>query len=419
MNIAATTRYAFWLLLLALIVAPWPLGSNRDWAWPALMLLLGGASLLALYKAPLPEHRHSTVVITAFIALMLWMTMQLWGVPGLFSPLSFDRMASRNELLKTLMLLALFLSIVQLATSRQRLEVLLYALVLTGLAQALLGGIQQLMFDLPRARGSFPNPNHFAGYLEVTICLAIGLMIARQPVSENTRFSLIGFVTGPQGRLRMIIIMMVIALVMSRSRMGNIALFSSVLLTALIAFYYSRSMNRYTLGLLTSILLLDLFIIGNYFGIDRLQERFAQASTEASTRIDLHRYHADMVGDRIFVGSGAGSYETVFAQYRDASISRKATHAENDYAEFLIELGLLGSLPLVVILITGIHAQLKLLGSMTPPFERGIAFGCLAGTLSIMIHGIAEVNLQIPANSIMFLITLALPVAMLQQRVTT
>ncbi len=42
----------------------------------------------------------------------------------------------------------------------------------------------------------------------------------------------------------------------------------------------------------------------------------------------------------------------------------------------------------------------------------GIAFGCLAGTISLLIHGTADVNLQIPSNTLLFILLLAIPMAL-------
>lgn len=408
MNIAsfAQHRSAYLVLLLVLAVATWPMGSNRDWAWPALSVLLCAAAFMVVISRPVAINRHQLISLSAFIALMIWMALQFFWTNDVYE--------TRSELLKTLTLMALFLVVSQAVIGRERQETVIYVLVAIGLMQATLGGVQQLMFDLPRSRGSFPNPNHYAGYLELVLCLAIGAMIALQDKAKTGRpLSPIEMITGQLGRLRLAIIIMVIALVMSRSRMGNVAFFSSLLITSAIAFYYTRSMSRYTVILLTSILVLDVFIVGNYFGIERLGERMAKASTEATGRINLQSYNLKIILDQPFTGSGAGSYETTFNQYRDAAIQKKSVHAENEYAELLVELGIIGCIPLVILLLTGLHAQIRLLGSMTPPFERGIAFGCLAATISILIHGIADVNLQIPSNSMVFVLVLALPQVLL------
>lgn len=410
------TTSLFGLLILGLVLSPWPLGSNRDWAWPVFSVLYILLALGLVFRSSTVNTVHSRLILAAFALLLAWILWQWFGLPGLVDPITIDRFATRSEFLKTLTYACFFFATVQLVRSSDRVHTAIYAVVLAGLAEALFGGIQQLMLDIPRSRGSFPNPNHFAGYLEMALGLGIGLMLTGPTPDGDTRTSLIDFITGPLGRLRVIIVIMVIALVMSRSRMGNAAFFTSILVTAAVSFYYSRSFSRYAVMLLVSILALDALVIGSYFGIERLGERLRHTTVDAQARAGLIDYNARIFKDHFWQGSGAGTYETVFPPYRDATVPKKAVHAEMEYIELLIELGFIGTLPLIAILLTGLHAQVRLLGSMSPTFERGVAFGCLTGTVAMLIHGIADVNLQIPANALLFVFLLALPVALLESR---
>ena len=86
------------------------------------------------------------------------------------------------------------------------------------------------------------------------------------------------------------------------------------------------------------------------------------------------------------------------------------TNAENEYLEFFVELGLIGVLPLLIILGTGVRGQARKLGLNNDQFTRGIAFGCLMGTSSLLLHSLVDFNLQIPANALVFVLLLALPV---------
>jgi O-antigen ligase len=410
-------RPAFAIILLVLMISPWPLGSNRDWAWPALAILTGLAALTANFGIRNLLSLHHKVVLAAFGFLVCFILFQLHGIPAVIEPITQYFYGTRTDLTKTIMYLGFFYALVQLVDSHDRCRMVVYLIVITGLLQALLGGAQQLMFELLRARGSFPNPNHVAGYLEVALCLAIGAMIADRSSagdgsSRSIRATIVDIITGPQARLRLVIVIMVIALVMSRSRMGNVAFFSSILITGALAFYHTRTFSRYTAILLVSILAIDAFIISSYFGVEKLAERFRNTTTVANNRIDLQHYNLAIFKDHVWLGTGAGSYEIAFSPYRDADITMRASHTENDYIEFLIELGIIGSLPLLVILIAGIHAQVILLGGLAHPFERGIAFGCLAGTISLLIHSTADVNLQIPANTLLFIVLLAIPIAL-------
>ena len=412
------TTLLFAVFIAGLVIAPWPMGSNRDWAWPLLSCLYLLISLSLLFRLPAPATHHARIVLVLFATLLLWIAFQWLGVPGINHSISVDPFKTRTDFLLTLTYAATFYATVSLVQTDNRIRQVAYAVVIVGLLQALLGGAQQLMFDLARARGSFPNPNHFAGHLEIALGLAIGLMLALSQAASGSRFSLADFLTGPLGRLRIIIIILVVALVMSRSRMGNMAFFSSILITAAISFYYSRSFNRYAAILLVSILALDTLIIGNYFGIERLGERLREVGSDSSSqgRVELQTYNLRILKDHLWLGAGAGTYETAFAPYRDAAVSKRADHTEMDYMEFLIELGVIGALPLLGILLTGLHAQVRMLGSMSSTFDRGIAFGCLAGTVSLLIHGFGDVNLQIPANALLFVLLLALPIAMLERR---
>jgi hypothetical protein len=90
------------------------------------------------------------------------------------------------------------------------------------------------------ASGSYINRNHLAGYLEMTLALGIGLLV------------------------------MVIGLVMTRSRMGNCAFVISLTLAAL---YWVVANGRLTRGMLLlfgSLLLVDTWVVGNFFGIERV-----------------------------------------------------------------------------------------------------------------------------------------------------
>lgn len=202
-------------------------------------MLLAGTHLPAVEKN---FHYTNTVRmgIAGFMALCTWMLFQLVGIPGILDPITTDLYSTRTELLRTIGYGCFFFVSVRLLSSQKRIEIVLYLVVLLGMLEALSGSVQQLLFELARARGSFPNPNHSAGFLEVTLANSIGLILAQQGDRKVSSNPVIEFITGPRGRLRLIIIIMVIGLVMSRSRMGNIGFLTSILISSGIAFYYSK-----------------------------------------------------------------------------------------------------------------------------------------------------------------------------------
>lgn len=407
-------HFLFVLYLIVVALAPWPLGSNRDWAWPILSL---SCCLLAVISLAVTPTRINSLALTIYCALaasILWMAFQLYGIPPIVSPLTLDPYSSRAEMLKVIGYASFVFVTLQLVVNRQRVEIVISTVVIVGLLQALAGSIQVLVMDQPRASGSFVNANHYAGYLQMAISLGIGLMIANQAASRSDRpwvDDLIELVTGPKLRLRIMIMIMVIGLILSRSRLGNVGFLAGIIIASVAVFIVARTFSRKTVFFLASILVLDALLLGNHFGLERLGERLQRTPEDFVGRASIYILNQEIVWENLWAGTGAGSYEIVFPQFRGPGVGARVTHGHNDYQEFLIELGMIGVLPLLIVVGTGLYAQFTSCSRRSDRFSYGIALGCLIGTISLLIHGFGDFNLQIPSNSLLFLLLLTLPIA--------
>jgi type IV secretory pathway VirB2 component (pilin) len=160
--------------------------------------------------------------------------------------LSVDAHATVDYFLKMLAYGTVFCLTLLLVDTPRKLEILLKVLVFSGTLQAIYGSLMVLsgleygffikkFVGLGLATGTFINRNHLAGYLNLCLAAGIGLMIAklggeathtwRQWLRSVTRLLL-----GEKARLRIYLIIMVIALVLTRSRMGNTAFFAGTLI---------------------------------------------------------------------------------------------------------------------------------------------------------------------------------------------
>ena len=213
---------------------------------------------------------------------------------------------------------------------------------------------------------------------------------------------------GPKARLRVVLIIMVIAVVMSASRSGNTALFSSILITAVTMLIIARKLNRSTIILLVSLVVIDVALIGTYFGVERVANRIQQTTLATEQRDEVSIYTIEIIKDNLLWGTGAGTFEHVFPKYRGPDVGAHFTHAENDYLQFLSELGLAGFIPLALIVMFSYGAAIQALRVRKSQFYRGIAFGTLMAMNSILIHSFTEFNLRIPANACLFMVVLAL-----------
>lgn len=362
---------------------------------------------------------------------------QLAGV-GAWAPLSVHPHAAFLYWMKSVAFALIFVLTLLLVNSKQRLVLLAYILVLSGLFQAFFGsmmtlsGLEYGFFAKKEAyvgfaTGTFVNRNHLAGYLEMTLAIGIGLLLASWSSNDTIRTwrqrarSLVRLLLSPKFLLRLMLAIMVIALVLTRSRMGNTAFFSSMLVAGLISLLmfrlqtgsvrqmFAKRETRNTVILLTSLMLIDLFIVGAWFGIEKVVARIEQSSvTHDADRVEVSQNTYKLWQDYPLVGAGGGSFHAVYPRYRPGTIGAYYDHAHEDYLEIagdvgIVGLGLLGSMVLASLMVA--IAALK---RRRDPLLRGMGFASVMGIIALLIHSTVDFNLQIPANSATFMVVLAL-----------
>ncbi|MGC2167002.1 MAG: O-antigen ligase family protein, partial [Gallionella sp.] len=332
----------------------------------------------------------------------------------------------------------LFVLVLLLVNSKQRLILLAYTLVISGFIQGFYGSLMTLSgeeygFFVRKqayegfATGTFVNRNHLAGYLEMTLSVGIGLLLASWPSSvpgsswKRRVRNLASLLLSQKMVLRLILAMMVIALVLTRSRMGNSAFFSSMLaggIAYLVIFriqagsvksMFLRREARGVVILLISLMVIDLIIVGTWFGVEKVVARIEQTSAEHDAdRIEVSLNTIKLWQDYPLVGSGGGTFHTVYPRYRPDTIGAYYDHTHQDYLEIAADAGLIGLGLLGAMVIASFAAALTALRKRRDPLMRSMAFASVMGIVALMIHGTVDFNLQIPANAATFMVILAL-----------
>jgi putative inorganic carbon (HCO3(-)) transporter len=445
----------FWLLLSLLVWAPIPLGSNRPWAWTLLeigiyALLVAWLILFAAGKANVSDSASAAWLPLAVLAI--WLALQLlhilplaeslveWlspeaarihssttaiGVPSTPFTLSVDPYTSGTSFLKSLAYCGTFLLLLLLVNSRSRVQTFARCLVYS----AVIHSIYAVLMHLAKiddehfgtlinhgesASGTYANRNHFAGYLEMMLSLGIGLLIAGlsdRRADSWKRFvkHLIEWILSPKMLLRLALCILVIALTTTHSRMGNTGFFSSLLIAGVIGIALSRRATRNTVILLASLVLIDLMIVGSWFGVEKLAQRLEQTTGEdIRIREEPAGYTRALIGDYPLVGTGPGTFYIAFPKYRPESILGFFDYAHNDYAQFAAESGLIGLALLGAFVAFTLLAALKAQALRRDPLMRGISFACIMGITAMLIHAWVEFNFQIPANAMYFMALAAL-----------
>lgn len=422
-------------LLLLLIWLPLPLGSNRDWAagvFVAWSGMLGLAWTTLQIRGNDERRRNPAWPVGRWLTGILFAT-QVWVAVQWVTGLTVDVGASFQRLMLGLSYGLLFVMVLTLFQTRGRLTLLLATLVVSGTLQAFLGafmslsGIEWLLFSpkttyIGDATGTFINRNHLAGYLELTIACGIGLLLAlRDGRPINWRNSL-ELLLGPKARLRLALVIMVIALVMTHSRGGNIGFFVALMVVGTLFVLRNREHRTRNVAILLSIVLIDVLVISQYFGLERLKDRLMQTrltdvvvdgrvvATANELRDDVVRQAIPLLKERPWTGQGAGSFEAVFPRFPDHTIPLHFDHAHNDYLQFAVEFGIVGSAPLALFAALALWHALRALWRRDSAFCSGVGFGAAMGIIALAVHSATDFNLQIPANAATFVVLCAIAV---------
>jgi O-antigen ligase len=160
--------------------------------------------------------------------------------------------------------------------------------------------------------------------------------------------------------------------------------------------------------LLASLIVIDLLIVGAWFGVEKVAQRLEETSLAHESRDEVNEYAKQLIRDYPLTGAGAGSFYAVFPRYRQGDVERFYDHAHNDYLQFAAESGMIGIGLLGAIVVLTLGAALLAQFRRRDPLMRGMGFACVMGVTAILIHSTVDFNLQIPANALTFVLLLAL-----------
>ncbi len=441
------TLVAFTLLIL--VGLPLPVGSNRTWAIGLFTLLIGAATVFWAIGQWRGVFKQSRALKPALPMLAMLLFTQLWVALQWQAGLTMDTGATAQALIMGVGYTLLFLLVISLFYTRKRLSLLLGTLVVSGTLQAFYGsfmtltGYEGLLGTVSRSvSGTFINRNSMAGYMGLCLAAGIGLLLALRDTSSFSWVKIVELLMGPKARLRLALVIMVIALVMTHSRGGNVSFFVGLMLVGGIFVLRSKENRMRNILILASVVLIDVLVISQYFGLERLKDRVMSTqlmdkvvssevvtsavvngevvrSTEVLTEVvqksseirgDVFMYALPLVQDKPIIGQGAGSFEAVFPQYAGEDIRLHFDLAHNDYIQFAIEYGAIGFVPLALFVLMALYWAFKALWQQQSLYRGGVGFGAAMGIITMLSHATVDFNLQIPANAATFVVLCAVAV---------
>jgi O-antigen ligase len=357
-------------------------------------------------------------------------------------PISICRHATKTEFFKILAYIGVFFLITNNLMTGNQVRRLVLTIIIMGAIVAFVGLLQMLSgtdkiywFWESKYRisscyfGPYVSHNHFAGYMEMVIPLSLGLLIAQllnysitHGGSWRYRLSTLDSWLSTRVLLIFAIIIMIASLFFSLSRGGIISfLLSMVLFVNFLLF--SRKKRRKTSILLISIFSISLiFLI--WLGVSPIIERLSTLSDlESQSSYTYRKVVAkdtlSLIKDFPTFGCGLGNFQHLYPKYQSEEVKQFFwDHTHNDYLEYLSEVGVIGSIIVLIGIGLFLIKVIKRWREREDPYVKGITLGVLTALIAIMCHSISDFNLHIPANAMLLAIILGLAVNVVNLRRT-
>jgi O-antigen ligase len=425
------SRFVFLIICVAIVLSALAYGTVHYWALA--LFNLGALTILILWVVDgwvlgtIRVSRNSLQL--PLLGLIVLGVIQLLplrnaGVDGVSIPLanslSMDPNATRLVLVQLSSLFVYFAATLVFTDTPHRLHILVRTIMIFGFCLALFGLTQS--FTSPNkvywirelsqstAFGPFINRHHFAGYMELTIALPLGLLFAGAVEKEKRLLYL--FAAGLMG----------VALVMTSSRGGIISLVAEILFFVVVTALWrpedhekrGRRDSRFKgvairvglgVGLMVA-LFAGVLLLGGEFSITRFID---SVNTDDPTTGRAHFWSVtlDIIKAHPWIGTGLGAFGVIYTRYDSRNGLFRLEQAHNDYLQIFSDAGVIGAalaLGFIVILVRRTFVRMR----SGDEFRRGLAIAALGGCFAVLVHSLFDFTLHTTSNALLFLVLAAL-----------
>ena len=389
-------------ILLCWMIDAWTLGTlriNRN----VLQLPLLGALVLGLIQL-LPLRAISSGGATSI---------------ALVNTLSLDPNSTRLVLVQLGTLFVYFAATLVFVDTPHRLRVIVRTIMVFGFLLAIFGLTQSFTsptkvywireLNQSTAFGPFINRHHFAGYMELTIALPLGLLFAGAVDKEKRIIYL--FIAGLMG----------VALVMTASRGGIISLVAEIVFLVIVTAIWRKPSERRMkrsgklkrvaarvamTGALLFSLFLGVILLGGEFSITRFIDT-VNTDDPTTGRAHFWAVTLDIIKAHPYIGTGLGAFGVIYTKYDTRNGLFRLEQAHNDYLQILSDAGIVGGLLGLSFVVLLFYKAIQRAKSRDD-FRRGVALAALSGCFAVLIHSFFDFTLHTTSNALLFLVLAAI-----------
>jgi O-antigen ligase len=419
------SRFAFLIICVAIVLSALAYGTVHYWALG--LFNLGGLVILVLWVADglrLGTLRFSRnllqLPLLGAVVLGLVQLLPLRdAAAGFVNTLSLDPNSTKLVVVQLATLFVYFAATLVFVDTPNRLRVLVRTITLFGFFLAIFGLTQSFTsptkvywireLNQSTAFGPFINRHHFAGYMELTISLPLGLLLAGSIDKEKRLIYL--FFAGLMG----------VALVMTASRGGIISLVAEIVFLVIVTAIWrkhgirrrvgsSRLKDAATRAALAAALIFGLFLgvilLGGEFSLNRFID---SVNTDDPTTGRAHFWSVtlDIIKANPVAGTGLGAYGVIYTRYDSRNGLYRLEQAHNDYLQVFSDAGVVGGVLAFAFVVLLFYRGFGRARSRDN-FRRGVALAALGGCFAVLVHSFFDFTLHTTSNALLFLVLAAL-----------
>ena len=432
-------------LIVAVCVAVLAFGGTAPSFFAITQVIIFGLGVVLLLSRQFSRDTSFHVPVATPLLLVALVLLQLCPLPvslapmfgrardelpsGSYFTISMERYQTVSHLLLLVTYLTAFFLTLFLCRDRNAKKRLVFALVSLGAFEALYGLIQYLTgwqqifayvkkYYLEEATGTYINRNHFAGFLEMILPFVIVLALRwTYLLSKNT--------SGRAGTFRKLVsrtelvsvvfwlflaIVILAALILSRSRMGIIS--ALVSLVAILALAGTSTVGPRARAAVAAVSFIGVLGLVVWIGSDPVMSRFETLGQEynlsGQSRVSIWHDTLGLIRQHPFLGTGLGSFFVAYTSVQTAFLNLLVEHAHCDYLEVATELGLPGAILVFGSIFWVLAQSARRYGKLEERFDKAVSLACIGSIGAILVHSLADFNLYIPANALLFTMILAM-----------
>jgi len=424
------SRFLFLIICIAIVLSALAYGTVHYWALG--LFNLGALAILLLWVLDgwsLGRLRVSRNLLQLPLlgALVLGLVQLLpfrdagntLAATSLTRSLSLDPYSTRLVLVQLATLLIYFSATLVYTDTPHRLRLLARTIIIFGCCLAIFGLTQSISsptkvywireLGQSTAFGPFINRHHFAGYMELTMALPLGLLFANA-IDKEKRL-LYFFAAALMG----------VALITTGSRGGIIALIAQILFFAVVTSFRrgeqqkreqakSGRMKGYLIRAgLGVALIVGLFVGVALLGTESLTRMIDSVNIDDPTTGRAHFWSVtlEMIRNHPIVGTGLGAFGVNYTLYDSRNGLYRLEQAHNDYLQVLSDGGIIGA-GLALFFVAVLFRKAFSRSSSRDNFRRGIAIAALGGCCGVLVHSFFDFTLHTTSNALLFLVLAAI-----------